>query len=188
MKIAKSYLFAAALAFALLLSVPYGWSQDGPPPPPPAGGPGAPPATSGSNAQASGADRAAQFRQRMAERLKTALKVNDEEWSVLQPLIEKVMTKPRDSFGGRGFGRRGPGGDQGSQANRPDRGTNPEADALRAALESESTSSADIKAKLEAVREARKKTNAELEQAREDLRKVLTQRQEATLVLMGILQ
>jgi len=47
---------------------------------------------------------------------------------------------------------------------------------------------AAAKAKLEAVRAAHKKAAAELEQAREDLRKVLTLRQEAALVMVGILE
>ena len=128
----------------------------------------------------------------MTERLKTALKVNAEEWTILEPLIEKVYLKQREAMGGRmSFsGRRS--SQSGDQGNRPspgtDRGASPESDALRTALESEGTSAAEIKNKLEALRAARKKATAELETAREELRKVLTQRQEATLVLMGLLQ
>ena len=61
-----------------------------------------------------------EFRQRMNERLKTSLKVSDEEWSVLQPLIEKVQTKQRDACGGRfgGFGGGGGGGGGGDAAAR----------------------------------------------------------------------
>ena len=40
-----------------------------------------------------------EFRARMEDRLKTALKVTDDEWKVLQPLIEKVQTAQRESFG-----------------------------------------------------------------------------------------
>lgn len=135
-----------------------------------------------------------EFRQRMNERLKTSLKVNDEEWSVIQPLIEKVQTKQRESmgsrFGGFGGGRRGgPGGQGGAQPvsdqNRPGAS---ESQALRTALENENTSADEIKSKLAAVRDQRKKSEAELAQAREDLRKVLTVRQEAALVSMGILE
>jgi Spy/CpxP family protein refolding chaperone len=151
-----------------------------------------------------------EFRQRMAERLKTSLKVTDEEWTVLQPLIEKVQTKQRDSMMGRfsGFGGRRGGGDGGSgggsggggggnttgggDRGRGDRGGDragsAESQALRTALESESTSSDEIKAKLAALREAQKKSAAELAAAREDLRKVVTVRQEAVLVTMGILE
>jgi hypothetical protein len=44
-----------------------------------------------------------------------------------------------------------------------------------------------LKAKLTAVREARKKSAADLEAARADLAKVLSVRQEAVLVSMGVL-
>jgi len=128
-----------------------------------------------------------QFRQKMNEMIKTSLKVNDEEWSIIQPLLEKVQTKQRESLTGRFgafMGRRGGNGG----GDRPDRPASPETDALKAALESDGTAPADIKAKLEAVRAARKKAVAELDQAREDLRKVLTQRQEASLVMLGILE
>jgi hypothetical protein len=153
-----------------------------------------------------------EFRKRMNDRLKEALKATDEEWAVLQPLIEKVQTKQRETmtsrFGGM-FGGRGPGGgggggggggDRGAGAGGNtgggaggggdrggDRGGSPESQALRTALESDSTSAEDLKAKLTAVREARKKSAAELEAARTDLAKVLSVRQEAVLVSMGVL-
>jgi len=147
-----------------------------------------------------------QFRQRMNERLKAALKVSDEEWSVIQPLLEKVQTKMRESMMGRfggmmGGGRRAWGRGQGQEnngqpnnngsqdrPNRPERPRMPELEALQTALESDTTAPEEIKTKLQALRDARKKATAELEQAQEDLRKVLTQRQEATLVMMGMLQ
>jgi hypothetical protein len=155
-----------------------------------------------------------EFRKRMDERLKGALKVSDEEWAVLQPLVEKVQTKQREAMGSRfsgfggpgGFGDRsrgrGPGdggtsggGSPGGGSGGPppgggdsNRGGSPEGQALRTALESDTTSADDIKAKLTAVREVRKKSAAELEAARADLQKVVTVRQEAVLVSMGLLE
>src|SRR4051812_47735368 len=57
----------------------------------------------------------AQFREQMMNRMKEQLGSNDDEWKVLSPKIEKLMTAQRDArvgFGG-GFGgqRRGGGGD-----------------------------------------------------------------------------
>jgi hypothetical protein len=133
-----------------------------------------------------------EFRQRMAERLKESLKATDEEWTVIQPLLDKVTTKQREAggsrFGGFGGGGRRGGGDApsgGEQAPRPGQA---ESTALRTALENEATSADDLKAKMAALREFRKKSAAELATAREDLRKVLTVRQEATLVSAGILE
>lgn len=162
------------------------------------------------------------FRKRMEERLKAALKVSDEEWAVLQPLIEKVQTKQREAMGSRfggfggpggppgGFGgfadrrrgpdggggapdgggerRRGPDGGGGDRGPGGDRGGSPEGQALRATLENENATPDEIKAKLAAVRESRKKAAAELEAARAELQKVVTVRQEAVLVAMGMLE
>ena len=139
-----------------------------------------------------------EFRARMTERIKTSLKVTDDEWTVLQPLIEKVSTKQRDAMSGRfgGFGGRGgggPGGDRGNGGGGgggggSDRPGAAESQALRDALEKDGTSAADIAAKLNAVREQRKKATAELAAARADLQKVVTARQEAVLFSMGILE
>jgi hypothetical protein len=158
-----------------------------------------------------------EFRQRMAERLKTSLKVTDDEWAVISPLIEKVQVKMRDSASSRGFGGGAPGGPGGPGApggggdrrrgggegggaptagtpggggdsQRPVRATSPERDALRTALESETSTPEEIQAKLTALREVRKKSEAELNAAREELRKVLSVRQEAALVGMGMLE
>ena len=144
------------------------------------------------------------FRKMMADRLKTSLKVSDEEWGVIQPLIEKVQAKQRDAGGGR-FGGGGPGrgrgGDNagggnapttgstgGGDASRPERAGTAEREALRTAVETEGTSPETIKAKLAAVREVQAKSAAELAAAREELKKVLTIRQEAALVNFGILE
>ena len=125
------------------------------------------------------------FMQRMNDRMKEALKVTDEEWTVLKPLIEKVQTAQREAGAGRGFGGRGGGGDNQPADTRPGAA---ESAALRAALDSTSTSADDLKAKLAAVRAVRKKGAADLAVAREDLKKVVTVRQEAVLVSMGILE
>ena len=129
------------------------------------------------------------FRKRMESMLKESLKASDDEWTVLQPLIEKVQTKQRDEMASRFagmvgnlFGGRGPGGPGG------DRGGTPESQALRTALENTSVSPEDLKTKLVALRESRKKAAAEMEAAREDLRKVVSVRQEAVLVSMGVLE
>ncbi len=139
-----------------------------------------------------------EWRARMEDRIKTSLKVKDDEWTVLQPLIEKVTSKQRDAMSGRfgGFGSRGgsPGGDRGGNGGTSgttttsDRPGTAESTALRDALEKDSTSAEDIKAKLNAVREFRKKATAELAAARADLQKVVSLRQEAVLFSMGILE
>jgi hypothetical protein len=151
-----------------------------------------------------------QFRQRMNERIKTSLQASDEEWAVIQPLLNKVQDKMRETMLGRFSGAPrpqrgggGPGGagadnnanapartDRAERPNRPDRpeqAGSAETQALRATLENPSASNTEIKAKLDALRESRKKAVAELDQARAELKSVLTLHQEATLVMMGML-
>ncbi len=141
----------------------------------------------------------AQMRQRMMDRIKENLGVtNDDEWKIIQERIEKVQEAQREAGGGfGGFGMMGPrrgGQGQGGQGQAQVRGggmfggtPNPAAEELRTALENNASNDV-IKAKLAALRESRKAAEAKLEKARQDLQKVLTQKQEAQLVLMGMLK
>lgn len=198
MKKTLTRVFTVAAVGALLLHVPRVSAQDDAPPPTP---PAAAPAAGGPGAGGPGGPGGpgGDFRARMAERIKTQLKASDDEWSVIVPLLEKVETKLRESMAGRFGGMMGGGGPRprrddangGGGGNRPERpqgrGGSPEAQALTETLQNDSASSEEIKTKLAAVREQRKKSAAELSQAREDLKKVLNMRQEASLVAMGIL-
>ena len=92
-------------------------------------------------------------------------------------------------FGGPGgpggFG--GPGGPEGRGGFGAFFGErNAEMEALRAAVEAKA-STAELKAKLAQFREARKRKEADLQKAQEDLRQILSIRQEAIAVTMGLL-
>jgi len=138
----------------------------------------------------------AQFQQRMMDNIRERLAfTNDTDWAAVQPLIQKEMDARRDlGFGGRGFGgfgRRGGtagGGNTNAQGGRGGFGgqSSPEADALQKTLD-DNAPTAQVKAALEKYRAARKVKEAKLTQAQEDLRKVLTPRQEAEGVLLGLL-
>jgi len=144
-----------------------------------------------------------QMRVRMMERYREALEVkNDDEWKVIEPRISKVSDARRDTmsagmsaFGRGGFGgRRGPGdsnggGGGGDERRRRGFGGEPsaEADALQKALEAKAPNE-EIKAKLAKYRESLKQKQAALTAAQEELRKVLSVRQEATAVMLGLLQ
>ncbi len=67
------------------------------------------------------------------------------------------------------------------------RETNPEVEALRKAIENKA-STAELKAKLANLRAARKKKEAELEKAQQDLLEILSTRQEAVAVTLGLLK
>ncbi len=149
----------------------------------------------------------AQMRQRMMERMKEQLGADDQAWKVMEPRLTKVMELNRQAnaggrgmmfgFGGRGGrgGPGGPGGDQGPQADRRGRGPQGEQTALdkamaqlRTTLENQSATPEEIKTQLTAVRQAREKAKQELAVAQQDLKKILTVRQEAMLVEMGMLE
>ncbi len=122
----------------------------------------------------------ARMQEMMMERIKTTLESTDEEWKVIQPLVKNVNDiQMKMRFGGFRRGRGGPGG--------PPSDENPEVTALRTVLESQKPAPEEIKTKLTAYRDAQKKNEEGLQKARADLRKVLTLKQEANLVLMGLL-
>src|SRR5579864_6835264 len=75
--------------------------------------------------------------QQMMDNIKDRLGfTNDTDWSAVQPLVQKVMDARRDSMSGmfRGFRRRG--GDNAPDAGNSNRPSNPEADALQQAVDS----------------------------------------------------
>lgn len=133
-----------------------------------------------------------QMQQRMNERIKESLKVTDEEWTAIEPLVNEVNKQRMASFrsgrggpggfGGRG-GRGGPGGDQAGQENQ-----DPATTALQKVLESANSTDAQIKAAVEAYRASQAKSKEAMKKAQDELRAVLTSRQEAQLILMGILE
>ncbi|MBE7558277.1 hypothetical protein HS125_04775 [bacterium] len=141
-----------------------------------------------------------QMRERMMESMREQLGATDEaEWNVIQPLLSSVVEKRFETQrnrmrmgagmfarGGRGGGPAGPGGPGGPRGGffgEP----SAEQTALGNLLESPNAKSSDIKSALKNLRDARKKQEAELEKACEDLKKVLSVKQEAQLVLMGVL-
>jgi hypothetical protein len=137
----------------------------------------------------------AQFQQQMMDRFKERLEMtNDDEWAAVQGLVQKVMDARRATFSGMGgFGGRrngGAGGGDNGGRNGGRGGFNappsPEAEDLQKALDAKASPD-ELKAKLAKLRDARKTKEATLAKAQDDLRKVLTVRQEATAVSMGLL-
>ena len=130
----------------------------------------------------SGRDRSGMM-ERMMERfldhIKEELGSTDEEWTYVKPLISNVMRLRMEAQMGA-FMPGQWGGPSEDDVENP-------AGYLRKTLDSEDASVEDVKEKLEAFREEKKKKEEKLKNAREELRKVLTVKQEAHLVLMGIL-
>jgi hypothetical protein len=148
----------------------------------------------------------AQMQQMMEQRMQEQMGATAEEWKVLGPRVMKVMNLNRQVNSGMGGmfrmgGRRGgpqgdqagpggpggPGGPRGPFAQGEPTEVDKASDALQTTLENTAATPDEVKTKLTALRAAKEKAKAELATAQQDLRQVLTLRQEAQLVLMGML-
>jgi hypothetical protein len=139
--------------------------------------------------------------QRMAQRYQELLGMSDEEWAVIGPYVLKVSTLSSSSSN-RGsamrtlMGTRGNRTDDTGQDKSQDQrgrdttkdGGDESLEALQTLLDDENATSGEIKTKLAALRKAREKSKQELIAAQRELRELLTLRQEATLVVMGLLE
>jgi hypothetical protein len=130
---------------------------------------------------------------------------NDDEWAVIQPLIQKVMDAQQALGTGGMFGRMGggrgrggaiagvaggapgaaPGGAPGGMAAMGPE-VSDEQQALQQAINNNAPA-AEIRKALTAYRASRKVLQDNLETAQNNLRKVLTTKQEAQAVLLGLL-
>jgi len=141
------------------------------------------------------------FQQRMIEMVKQDLGATDNEWTVIKPRLTKVMTLSRE-INPRGMGMMRPGrpgddmpgrnprGRQGQppQPNQAEKSEIQKAtDALQEVLDKTDATPDDIKAKLLALRNAKEKSKQELAKAQQELKEILSVRQEAKLVLSGLL-
>lgn len=142
----------------------------------------------------------AQAQEQMMSRLREQFAVTDDaEWALISERLTKVteIRRTAGGAGGRGGfgGGGGPGGGGGNNGgggnggggNRQARPTgNPEIDSLRAAI-TDKMPDAEIKSRLDRLREVRKENELKLTKAQEELRAVLSVRQEAVAVMYGLL-
>jgi len=120
-------------------------------------------------------ERRVQDHQRAIEDFKDRLGVSDKEWAVVKPRIEKVYNlmhpQPQMKTGNE----------------RPRTEVERRSSELRDLLRSKGAAVDKIKAGLTALRTAKQKAGQELVTAKQDLRQLMTLRQEAELVLSGLL-
>jgi len=111
--------------------------------------------------------------QRMLERLKGELKVSEEEWTVVKPRVEAVyrLTHTQSSVT-----------DDETEVSVTQRTSE-----LRELLANPEAKPEAIKARLTLLRAAREHVRQELVKARQSLQQIMTFRQEAVLVLYGLL-
>ena len=133
----------------------------------------------------------AAMRERYLTQLKEQLGSPDEEWKLLQPKLDKVLTVQRETRSSRGgFGGRTRGGnnqDANAQPAQPQSAVAAASDDLRKAVADKSTSPEDLAKKIATLREAKEKAKADLAAAQKELRELLSARQEAVLITNGIL-
>jgi hypothetical protein len=117
----------------------------------------------------------AQQRQMAFDNLKNQLQVSDEEWSVIKPRLQVVydLVRPVPSFG--------------PESVQPASPVDQKKRELREILSNKDAAADQVKAKLTALRAAQLAAVQELTKARQNLRQIMTLRQEATLVLNGLL-
>lgn len=131
-------------------------------------------------------------RQSEAQRMQERLGATDQEWKVLQPRVMRVSELSRQLRGGGRDRRRG-----GSRGDRPGSTQNAPArersaleqaqEQLRTVLSNTSATPDQINKQLAAFRTAKARVKQQLVAAQTDLQKVITVRQEAQLVMMGML-
>lgn len=141
-----------------------------------------------------------QMQKMLLEGVKKQLAPTDEEWTVIEPRLTKVMKLSMSSrFGGlrslMGGGAGGPGGPGGpggqgpreENSTREKSGIETAAEELQAVLKNTESTQDEVKAKLAALRAEKEKAQAELITAKSELLSVLSLNQEASLVIMGVL-
>ena len=135
---------------------------------------------------------------RWMERLRKQLGASEEEWKVLAPKIEGLQRAQQEvragirgfrpggagssTGGGRGFGNLfGPGPGEPSEVEHA-------AETVRMAVNEPDIPDRDARLALEHYRKAREKARGRLAEAERELRELITQRQEAMLVMLGLLE
>jgi hypothetical protein len=121
------------------------------------------------------AEMSAASRQRAMESLKNQLGASDKEWAVIKPRLEAVYDLVHPV--------------QQAQLSAAQAATDLEQKSrdLRELLKDEKAPTEQVKVKLAALRAAKDKSNQDLARARKSLLEILTLRQEALLVLNGLL-
>jgi hypothetical protein len=133
----------------------------------------------------------AQMQQRMMDRYQEQLGfTNDTEWTAVKPLVQKVMEARMASMSGMGRGMFGGGRNRGGQGGPGGAGgmfgqANPDQEALQKALD-DNAPAGQIKDLLAKYKTSQKAKQAKLEAAQAELKAVLTTKQEAQAVLLGL--
>jgi hypothetical protein len=125
------------------------------------------------------------------EVLKLMLDAGDDEWKNLAPKIERVLAAKQNTNTGAGMNwttsnKAGP--QFKPSTSKPDTGPGKALQAVRDAVADETTSKEELAKRMSAVRDARKKARADYEAAQHELIDTATPRQQAILMMLGVIE
>jgi hypothetical protein len=131
--------------------------------------------------------------------VKQVIGASDDEWPVLRPRVEKVLAHLREVNAGRDLRplkAKEPKAKDAKPGEPPLAPAAPKpasdvADRSRDLLQAvadQQVPVGDVRARIAAIRQARAKARGELAKAQEELRELLTVRQEAVLIVVGVLE
>ena len=137
--------------------------------------------------------QAGQMQDMISQRLKELLGSTDEEWTVIGPRALKVYSHvSSQSSGIQMRSLTGRSGSQDSRSRGGNRSYSSEGDValeeLQTLLESEETTITQIKNKVSEVRKEKEEARQALARAQKELRELLTLKQEAILISIGMLE
>jgi DNA repair exonuclease SbcCD ATPase subunit len=126
-----------------------------------------------------------EWKKQAAKQMQESLGASDDEWKVLEPKIDKIQELAGQVSGGGRMGRIafGPAGDAADATDAAKK-----LKALSDLLKNKDAKAEEVAAALKDYRDAKAKAKEELEKARKELKELLTVKQEAKLVLMGVLE
>ena len=134
---------------------------------------------------------------RYLDQIRKRLGASDEEWAVLLPRLENLIRAQQEARTGisglrGGGGGAGPGGGRGAGLLGPSRDKPSDlelaAEAVRLAARDPDIPNRDTSLALKEYRKERDKARAKLAAAEQEIRDLVTQRQEAILVMLGVLE
>lgn len=144
------------------------------------------PATDDTDAKSKGKGNAADNQAKVMDRLRSRLEVtDDEEWAVISARIAKVEELQRSAWSS-GVNNRGTITLNEKKKGAAGTSANADREALSVAV-TDKLPDAEIKSRLSRAHDTRQQGEAALAQAQKDLREVVSVRQEAVLVVAGLL-
>jgi len=125
---------------------------------------------------------------RFTDMIKERVGAPEDEWKVIEPKLTKVIEARRETMSSMFGGYRRRGSDSSSSSDTTAHSATEKASReLRDVLDKKESTTEEVTAKLTAFREAREKAKQTLASAQKELKDILSPRQEAVLVSMGML-